>query len=140
MRRRKTRPGDLLMGALLVIGVIVIAAADNSMGAGGLLAVVILAAAGIVFFKYAQRQRRLEYLRDKYTDEEIVQRIMRRGMWQGQTAEQLRDSIGNPMAVDNKIMATRKREIWKYKRMGRNRYGLRITLDNDVVIGWDQKN
>ena len=29
---------------------------------------------------------------------------------------------------------TRKREVWKYKPTGRNRYGLRITLDNNVVV------
>jgi hypothetical protein len=92
------------------------------------------------FFKYAQRQKRLQYLRLKYGDESVVQRIMRRTFWEGQTAEQLRDSIGPPLSIDNKVMATRKRQVWKYNRTGRNRYALRITLDNGVVIGWDQKS
>lgn len=37
-------------------------------------------------------------------------------------------------------MATRTREIWKYGQTGHNRYGLRITLDDEVVTGWDRKN
>jgi hypothetical protein len=49
------------------------------------------------------------------------------------------DSLGSPRGVDRKSMATRKREIWKYNPRGVNRFGLRITLDNDIVANWDQK-
>jgi hypothetical protein len=41
--------------------------------------------------------------------------------------------------VDRKLLKTMKREIWKYNPRGVNRYGLRITLDNDIVSGWDHK-
>jgi hypothetical protein len=51
----------------------------------------------------------------------------------------LTDSLGNPPNVDRKLMATRKREVWKYNPIGRGRYALRVTLDNDVVIQIDQK-
>lgn len=60
-------------------------------------------------------------------------------MWQGETAQMLTDSLGNPPNVDRKLMATRKREVWKYNPIGRGRYALRVTLDNDVVIQIDQK-
>jgi outer membrane protein assembly factor BamE (lipoprotein component of BamABCDE complex) len=58
---------------------------------------------------------------------------------EGQTSEQLRVLLGNPLSVDTKFTKTRKCEIWKYNRRGTNRYGLRIILDNDVVVGWDEK-
>jgi len=77
---------------------------------------------------------------EKYQDDEIVQSIMNRSFWQGQTSEQLRDSLGNPVDIDEKILKTKKKEIWKYNPQGGNRFGLRITLDDDVVIGWEQKN
>lgn len=59
--------------------------------------------------------------------------------WHGQTAEQLVDSIGSPLGVDKKLLKTMKQEVWKYNSRGINRYGLRITLDNDIVSGWDHK-
>ncbi len=75
----------------------------------------------------------------KYQDKEVVDNIMRRQFWQGQTAEQLIDAIGEPEDIDVKVLKTKKKEIWKYDHQRGNRYELRITLDNDVVVGWEQK-
>tara|TARA_Y100000782_G_scaffold36115_1_gene40417 strand:+ start:43681 stop:43917 length:237 start_codon:yes stop_codon:yes gene_type:complete len=75
----------------------------------------------------------------KYHDEKIVNALMDKSFWQGQTAEQLMDSLGKPQDIDQKVLKTKKKEIWKYNHRGSNRYGLRITLDNDIVVGWDQK-
>jgi hypothetical protein len=86
------------------------------------------------------RQRRLEYLRNKYKDEAIVQRILARQYWQGQTPDQLVDSLGRPIDIDQKVLKTKKREVWKYHQQSRTRFGLRITLENDVVVGWDEKD
>jgi hypothetical protein len=36
-------------------------------------------------------------------------------------------------------MKTKRREIWKYGRMGGNRYSLRVTLEQGVVVGWEEK-
>jgi hypothetical protein len=136
------RRGNKIDPSVIVAGFLILAIAGvvNALGANGTVALLIVLVGGIVLFKFVKHQRRLDYLRTKYGDEDIVERIMRRRFWQGQTAEQLRDSVGSPVQIDNKIMATRKREIWKYRQTGRNRYALRITLDDDVVIGWDQKN
>lgn len=142
MARRRNKAGEAVFGALVVLGSIawLIAKALDAVGAVAVFGVFFLLPVVFVFIKYVQKQKRLQYLRDKYRNEEIVQRIMNRLFWQGQTAEQLRDSVGTPLTVDNKVMATRKREVWKYNSIGRRRYALRITLDDDVVIGWDQKN
>ena len=43
------------------------------------------------------------------------------------------------LAVDNKVLKTKTKDIWKYNRTGTNRYGLRITVENDIVVGWDKK-
>jgi hypothetical protein len=82
----------------------------------------------------------MAYLRKKYGDETIVQKIMKRCYWQGQTSEQLIDSLGNPSATDDMLLKTRKREVWKYNQQGKNRYGLRLTLDNDILVKWERKN
>lgn len=80
------------------------------------------------------RQGRRQELMSKYEDEEVVERIMAPRVWAGQTAEMLTDALGPPEAVDVKLLKTKKKEIWKYAHQGGNRYGVRITLDNDKVV------
>lgn len=92
-----------------------------------------------ILSKHLQKQKRLAYLRDKYHDEEIVQKINGGYFWEGQTEEQLRDSLGEPSAIDNKLLKTMTREVWKYHPSGVNRYRLRITVENGRVAGWDKK-
>jgi hypothetical protein len=91
----------------------------------------------------ADRIRRVEERRSellaKYGEEKIVDAIMRQSYWQGQTAEQLRDSLGNPADIDEKVLKTKKKEVWKYRHLGGNRFGLRITLEHEQVVGWDEK-
>lgn len=75
----------------------------------------------------------------KYRDEQLVQNLLDERFWQGQTAEQLRDSLGEPLDIDQKVLKTKVKEIWKYEQTGKNRYGLKITLDDGIVVSWDQK-
>ena len=140
--RRKNKIETAVWGLLILIAAVgwVISKLLDTVGIVMPLLVILLAFAAIISHKAIRRKRRIQFLLDKYGNEEIVQRIMNQHFWQGQTAAQLLDSIGNPMGIDRKAMATRKREVWKYNSIGKNRYGLRITLDDDVVIGWDQKN
>lgn len=90
--------------------------------------------------KKRQRDARIAWLRDKYRDESIVQKLVQCQYWVGQSSEQLRDSLGEPVAVDDKLLKTIKREVWKYNQNGKNRYRLRITVENDRVVGWDHKH
>jgi hypothetical protein len=83
--------------------------------------------------------RRRQALFDKYGDAEIVDRIMARSYWQGQTSDQLSDSLGSPVDVDRKILKTKSKEVWKYLQTGKGRFGLRITLENDIVVGWEER-
>jgi uncharacterized protein YlbG (UPF0298 family) len=88
------------------------------------------------FLRSLKRKRLME----KYGDTELVSKLMSKMFWEGQTAEQLTDSLGSPRAVDRKVMKSKVREIWKYNQTSRARFGLRITLENDIVIGWDKKD
>ena len=83
--------------------------------------------------------KRIAYLRRKYSEEDIVQKILQGYFWSGQTAEQLYDSLGPPVDVDSKMLKTKTKEVWKYRHQGANRYGLRITVENGCVAGWDNK-
>lgn len=75
----------------------------------------------------------------KYKDEDLVDELLNETFWQGQTAEQLRDSLGEPLDIDQKVLKTKVKEVWKYEKTGKNRYRLKVTLDDGVVVGWDQK-
>lgn len=75
----------------------------------------------------------------KYGRTEVAERLIKRTVWVGETAEQLQDSLGVPVDIDEKVLKTKRKETWKYVRRGRNRYGLRITVENGIIVGWDEK-
>ncbi len=101
----------------------------------GLLAVALLV---FLFARWALAQRR-RHLIERYYDPSIADRIMKGMYWRGQTADQLRDAIGKPADIDQTVLKTKVKEIWKYQPSGKRRYGLKITLDDGVVIGWEDK-
>jgi len=142
MSRRSSKADGALLMLALVIGLPAYVATKVFQTVGIVIPIVIVAAviAIALFLNYAKKQQRLAYLREKYGDETIVRRILQRSFWTGQTEEQLRDSLGAPAAIDNKLLKTMTREVWKYHPAGVNRYRLRITVENGRVAGWDQKN
>ena len=83
----------------------------------------------------AKRTRLLE----KYGDPALVGRLMRGRFWVDMTQGQLLDSIGRPVHIDQKVLKTKTKEIWKYQKTGTNRFALRITVENKIVVGWDDK-
>jgi hypothetical protein len=91
----------------------------------------------------AQTALRIQQWREsilaKYADPTVAQRILHRVIWVGESAEQLRDSLGRPEDIDEKVLKTKRKEIWKYYRRGANRYGLKVTVENNFVTGWDEK-
>lgn len=87
----------------------------------------------------AQAAARRARIYRKYGRSEIAERILSKTVWIGETAEQLRDSFGAPIDVDEKVLKTKRKEVWKYVRKGKNRYGLRFTVENGIVVGWDEK-
>ena len=141
-RRKKGKEAEMVgaVAVLLIFGIgTAISSLSNSLGFGTLVALCIGVILLIVVLAANKKKRRIEYLTKKYGDATVVEYIYNRRYWQGQTSEQLIDSLGNPHGVDRKLLKTIKREIWKYNPRGTNRYGLRITLDDDVVMTWDHK-
>jgi hypothetical protein len=89
--------------------------------------------------RWRERTRR-ERLLAKYADDGIVAYLVSRMLWTGETTEQLVDSLGTPSDVDEKVVANRRRRIWKYGRLRGDRYRLRILLEDDVVVGWEPRH
>ena len=126
---------------LVVIGLPIywISQLGESVGWVPLILIVVVIIVFFVWYQVEKTKKRRAALMLKYKDKEIVESLMNQSFWQGQTADQLIDSLGSPEHIDQKILKTKKKEVWKYNHQGANRYGLRITLDNDSVVGWDQK-
>lgn len=113
---------------------------DESTIFGIVVAAVVAAFIGIcaLIIKAGERKReeeRLQMVPCKYSGE-LASLIRQKMFWQGQTAEQRRDSLGAPAAIDVKVLKTKRREIWKYGHYAANRYRTRITLDNGIVTTW----
>jgi hypothetical protein len=71
--------------------------------------------------------------------DDVAVLIMRGQFWQGQTAEMLIEARGRPHDIDERVLKKATRHVFKYKPTGRNRYALRITLEDGEVVGWDDK-
>ena len=99
----------------------------------------ILIVSAFIFILYISNKAKRERLMKKYNDEELVDKLMSGSFWQGQTKEELTDSLGFPLDVDEKVLKTKIKETWKYKKTGNNRYALKIFIENEIVIGWDKK-
>lgn len=84
--------------------------------------------------------QRTVYLKQKYNNAATVEAILEGKVWESMTEEQLIDSIGKPEAIDHKQMKRKSRDVWKYQHRGGSRYGLRITIENGLVAGWDSKS
>lgn len=84
-----------------------------------------------------RHQERWEFLCARFGPD-AARRIMGGMFWQGQTVEMLIEALGRPVDVDETVMRTKVRHVFKYLPAGANRYGLRITLENNVVVGWDR--
>ncbi|WP_373072348.1 hypothetical protein [Sulfurimonas sp.] len=92
----------------------------------------------IAYAVYADKKKR-ERLINKYGDPEIVESIMNNEVWQGATEEHVIDSLGKPLDIDQKVLKTKIKEVWKYEEVAKNRYALKVIIENGIVVGWDKK-
>lgn len=99
--------------------------------------ILIFVAQGFAAAKAEEERRTRLYA--KYGRTPLAEKLIGRTVWTGEAAVELRDSLGPPLDIDQKVLKTKKKEVWKYHQTGTNRYKLKITLDNDIVVGWDQK-
>jgi hypothetical protein len=86
----------------------------------------------------AAQRARLAALTERFGEENASQ-IMRGSIWSGQTREMLVEALGHPSDIDIKILKTKSKTTYKYVPTGKNRYALRVFLDDGVVVGWEDK-
>lgn len=86
----------------------------------------------------ARRARRKADLTTRF-GAEVAERVLRGEVWQGQTAEMLVEACGQPADTDERVMKKATRHVYKYKPLGGRRYALRVTLEDGVVVGWEDR-
>ena len=96
----------------------------------------------IVFLIYAYIKDKVKRydLSDKYQDKEIIEKIMRKVIWEGATEEHVLDSLGNPKERDVKILHGRNTATWTYDNPGEYEYIRNVYFDEKIVIGWETKH
>lgn len=85
-----------------------------------------------------QRSDRLAALTARF-GAAVAERIMAGEVWQGQTEEQLQEALGAPAAVNERVLKTKTKHVWKYHAIAANRYALHVMLEDGVVVGWEDK-
>lgn len=85
-------------------------------------------------------KKRRAYLLGKYKSALLVDKLMAQKVWQGMSQEQLIDSLGEPVAKDEKIYKTKTVEVFKYDQNGKNRFRKRVQVENGSVVGWSSRD
>ena len=78
----------------------------------------------------AEEAARQALIRQKYPPD-VAERIIKREIWQGMSAEQLQNTLGKADEVRQTVMKRKTKEVWQYEM-----YSIRITLEEGVVVGW----
>ncbi|ANE54517.1 MULTISPECIES: hypothetical protein [Methylomonas] len=143
MAKRKSDSSGLII-LFVIIGAIFSAAIDwvkanQEIAIGGVALVI-----SLLIFKFFLNHRKykkwVEYLKSKYNnDMDVVNGILNQEFWKGQSSEQLEDSLGSPRAIDKQVLKTKTKEVWKYHKVGKGQYALKITLEQGLVVAWDMK-
>ena len=141
MGRRSSKQNEALIIIAVVVGIPLLLISKLVDLIGGQLVIILFVLIVMLFiwlFKHLNKKRKLRLL-EKYQNEQIVDLIMKGNFWEGQTEEQLLDSLGSPQDIDQKVLKTKRKAIWKYQHESGNRYRLRITIENGLVVGWEQR-
>ena len=105
MAKRISRAEAQLMTWAIIIGLPIygISQLGESIGWEILIAGVIAIIALYIWYQSAQTKKRRNELMAKYQDSSLVEKLMDRSFWQGQTSGQLLDSLGRPKDIDENI-------------------------------------
>jgi hypothetical protein len=86
--------------------------------------------------KEAERVARYHALVARY-GQAAADGIVRGRYWQGATAEMIRESLGAPADIREKVYKSKTKTTYCYRQVAKNRYELRIHFEDYVVVGWD---
>ncbi len=83
--------------------------------------------------------KRGRYLLRKHRNSGLAGRLGRGEVWIGMSVEQLRDSVGEPEAVERQVLGDRIQMTWKYEALDAVSYRLHVVIDGDQLVGIDDR-
>jgi hypothetical protein len=84
-----------------------------------------------------KRQRR-EKLIERFGEVNAA-KIEAKELWVGATKDEVIEMYGHPADISEKVLKTKTKRVYRYlPNDSRTRFGLKITLENDAVVGWDR--
>lgn len=70
-------------------------------------------------------------------DEETARRVLDSELRIGDSREVVEAIFGEPEDVSERVMKSKTRHVLKYGRLNARSFAMKITLEDDVVVGWD---
>ena len=105
--------------------------------------IILLMAAGVCIYYWFKKKKEREHERKQALiakfGNKIAEKIVARKVWQGMTSEQLEESWGKPLDIDDSVLKTKTKAVWKYGYISKNRYRQKVIIENGTVIGWENK-
>lgn len=69
---------------------------------------------------------------------EAAEAILAQRLWQGATAEMVVESLGQPLDIKERVLKSKTKHTYCYRQTAKNRYALKVHLENGLVVGWDE--
>lgn len=82
---------------------------------------------------------RRNYLMSVFKDIALVDRIMKRTYKIGDHQNVIVEILGNPEVIDEDLLKTKIKHVWKYYPIASNRYRLKLRFEDYCLMGWDDK-
>ena len=83
-------------------------------------------------------QQRQQHLVEKYGVDGAA-KVNARELWRGAPVDAVIEMFGQPLDVDEVVSKKRVRRVLKYFQIRSNAYGLKVTVDDGFVTGWDRR-
>jgi hypothetical protein len=102
------------------------------------LVFLVLAIEAYAFFKIMEYKNVRRGLMRKYRSREVVENVIAKRLWTGQTAEQLEDSLGKPILKYEEKTVGNGAEVWKFHSYSGMKCDLRVLVECGKVSSWKQ--
>lgn len=89
--------------------------------------------------KVEEERLRRDMIEQAYANSPYKLDILNGSIRQGMTANMVVAAWGPPAAIERKVLKTKTREILKYGPGPGRSFANKVTIENGIVVGWEQR-